>query len=89
MCDILKHVIRSIQPPGMWDRFYEKFCFPVRNWFRAERKKLPDNVLKVTEKAYTWIKIFRYSWRPFLGASALYFDIFKVIILLVVWQGQR
>ena len=81
MCDILKHVIRSIQPPSALDRFYEKICFPTRNWFRRERKQLPGNVQQVTEKAYTFFKTCRYCLVPFLGASALYFDISKDIAI--------
>jgi len=84
MCDVLKHVIRSSQPPGVFDRFYEKFIFDIRNWFRRQRKKLPDKYRQTTERLYTALKIFRYSFRPFLGASALYFDIFKDIAIAVM-----
>ena len=84
MCDVLKHVIRSSQTPGFCDRFYEKFIFDLRNWFRRQRKKLPAKYRQTTERLYTAFKIFRYSFRPFLGASALYFDIFKDITIAVM-----
>ena len=84
MTDVLKHVIRSVQPPGMWDRFYEKVFFPARNWTRRQRKTLPENVRNATEKIYRFFRIFWFSFRPFLGASALYFDIFKDIAIVVM-----
>jgi hypothetical protein len=84
MCDVLKHVVTSSQPPGVCDRFYEKFIFDLRNWFRRQRKKLPDKHRQMTERVYTGFKIFRYSFRPFLGASALYFDICKDIAIAVM-----
>ena len=84
MTDVLKHIIRSVQPPGMWDRFYEKVFFPARNWTRRQRKTLPENVRNATEKIYRFFRIFWFSFRPFLGASALYFDIFKDIAIVVM-----
>ena len=84
MCDVLKHVIRSSQTPGLCDRFYEKFIIDLRNWFRRQRKKLPAKYRQKTERLYTAFKIFRYSFQPFLGASALYFDIFKDITIAVM-----
>lgn len=70
-CDIL----------GLYNRVYEKVILPVRNEARKQRKKMKDSMRVRTEKVYTFVKTTGLLIRPFLGASLLYFDICKDLMV--------
>ena len=57
----------------------------LRKW-REEKKHNPacNGVLKCFSGFYTLYNMFYYALRPFLGASALYFDICKDIVFAIL-----
>ena len=84
-CEILKAVVRSFHGPSIGEQIAIK-CLPIRNALRNlrfanhdgshERHEGPTEIecMKIT---YSLFRRIWHSIKPFLGASTLYFDVFK------------
>ena len=70
------------------NRVYNQYL-GLKNFLRTWREEKKDNpacngVLKCFSGCYTLYNMFYYALRPFLGASALYFDICKDIVFAIL-----
>ena len=97
-CEILKAVIQSREEPGFTDKLYARIL-PLRNAIRNWRFTRQGEVVgggmitkddtrqkenDLLKKIYTFLKIAWHSIKPFLGASTLYFEVFKDTSLAIL-----
>ena len=105
--DILKKVVEyteyngySADNPGTFIRFYNQ-CLSWKNACRKWREssdtccyseEKPNCFNSCFDKVYTLYNMFYYALRPFLGVSALYFDICKditfAILIYTEWYSK-
>ena len=78
--EVLKTVMDSVnQESGFWDMLYNRYLpvkLTIRKW-RTESAPLP--IRTCFSAIYKFYNLIFYAVVPFMGASALYFDIFKDI----------
>ena len=77
--DILKEVLDSTDLDAK-DKFYNKFWIPLKTKLRKIKQDLGAKwplLGSCVKKSHSLYNYFYFAWRPFLGSSALYFDIFK------------
>ena len=101
--DILKKVVEyteyngySADNPGTFIRFYNQ-CLSWKNACRKWREssdtccyseEKPNCFNSCFDKVYTLYNMFYYALRPFLGVSALYFDICKdITFAILIWNS--
>ena len=77
-CEILQKVIQSVDSKSGIASIYNKCFLPLKISCRKFRKdQLPPSVGLIFDTIYQLYNMVYYALRPFLGVSALYFDIFK------------
>jgi hypothetical protein len=75
--EVLKKVLDSVKEPDMGDKLYNNYYLPLKIKLRRWRTTGPNWIQNFFKALYWLYNILFYTVRPFLGASALYFDILK------------
>jgi hypothetical protein len=73
---VLKTAYRSIQTPGMFTQFHEKYQ-PIKDRLRRVRQTLREEVKEPSERLYAATNIAFYLLKPFCDAACFYFDVAK------------
>ena len=91
-CDILKEVIAAhdYQDNNGYNAMYNKVYLPLKTkWRHWRTSDQAPKCVKGFLHGCAWIyNVLFFTMRPFLGASALYFDIFKdIAFAYLIWNS--